>query len=332
MLNSTFLNLILTNTNSRSPLFSLSPLKSKLSFSVKNSKFSKTFNNVIYTNFFPNIKIQVSTFRRTLNSAIQVDSSDLKIYSEKRNQQVTEEMGLVDIDRSFFEACSGDSGGALKTSVCAVAISSTVFEQNNANIAGACSIMRTQQFSMRLSQFNTNSANYIGAMIVDCDLEETKTTLITSNFSKNSAEMWGACLRLDRCGGNVTKCFFDNNTALVSGAFFDFSCSPSVRYLYYNAFLDNNCTSRGTATCFHLLQISFYSECVFAGNKCEKGPKAISVESINSEITITNCYFDGPEKEQIGQRFNYSEFFIYNCSWNQNDHIIHKKLISIGAI
>ena len=326
MINSTFLNLFVSYHKNRSPLFTLPSHVSSQSFSLKTSKFSHFFDHIIFSNFSPKIQLQTSIFKKTLKTAIIIDSGDFRVANQKFTIHQEENQGSVDIDKCMFEACSGETGGALKTSLCSIFISNSFFEQNSANIGGVGSFMYCTQFFSKKVEYNLNTAKYIGGIIVDYITEESAASLVNSNFTKNSAEMWSAALRLDRCGGDVVRCFLQNNSALVSGAFFDFSCSPSVRRINYTAFLNNNCTARGTVTCFHLLQISYYNHCVFVGNKCAKGPNSVSIESINSNITITNCLFDGPQEEQIGQRFEYSRFIIANCSWSQSIASCYKKI------
>ena len=330
-MNSSLFHFFISRSTINAPLISLSSLNSFSSFSIKESKFSKLFHNTIFSNFPQSLQIKNTVFKQTLRTSVVIisDFFCVKLSSQRFHSRMYQNNVKVDVDQCLFETCSGETGGGLQTEFCMNIISKSRFVQNRAKIAGGASLIHNLGCSVSNTQFEYNSAQYIGGLIVDCENEENNVIIHQTNFTKNSADMWSAALRADRCGGDIYGCFLQNNSALVSGAFFDFASLPSVRRVNYTAFVDNNSTSRAAVTCFHILQKSFYFHCMFIGNQCTKGPKSISIESINSKISVTNCYFDGPQNEQIGKRFDYSEFIITNCSWSLTRQSCFKKMPSL---
>ena len=318
--------LIISKSVSRSPIISFSISTKRSSLGLSDSIFSKTFSNIIFSNSNSKFSIYTSTFKQTLDSAIAVNGKKIKYVDETFNNNISFLATLLEIESCLFQACSAVSGGAIKTNFSHIIILKTTFDQNTAENSGACSFLNSHQIEMKHIRFSYNAARYIGAAIANCFTDDKKMFTMRTNFTKNSAEMWCGAFRGDT-GTHVTCCCnFFNNSALVGAAYFDFSHKPSNGTHFYNVYQGNNCTARGVVTCFHILQQIKFDSCFFVENTCRNKPNSIEIESINSVITLSECFFDGKREEEIGQKFKYSEFVCIDCIWEADQKLIASKI------
>lgn len=331
MKNITLFSLYASNCFSRTPLISNSVHTGEHSFSIQNSKFVRHFSHIFYSiSLKTKTSLYRSLFKDILSSAVKLGSEDpneqivltSQFNNEKRHLHMyastLEFFKLnIDIDQCRFQACSGEKGGAMQIYLTQnVIISRSNFEANTANIGGVAHILYAKSIKISDSVIINNHAKYYGGIMADGLETVVNFTIFNTNFSKNHAELWGAALRLDRCGGSLKSVYFMNNNALVCGAFFDFSCQPNSRDIVQCVFDSNNCTSRSAVTCFHILQKSTYNRCIFVKNNCVKKPNSIEIQSINTEISIIKCAFDGPQETEIGQKFEYSKYIIQETQFN----------------
>ena len=133
------------------------------------------------------------------------------------------------------------------------------------------------------------------------------------NVSMNEASMWTGGLRIDRAGGLLKNFVFSDNKALVCGGFFDYTWFPQNRTCSFCIWRNNSAITRGGGvTHFHIRQVSTYINCIFIGNHCEKHPNSISVQSYETHITLSQCWFSGEKDKEIGMNFEGQSFFHIN--------------------
>jgi hypothetical protein len=225
-------------------------------------------------------------------------------FTGKITERTTRDWHNVTLFDCFFEKCKGDKGGGFFSSYSNVTIFDTIFQNNQARIGGGAHILNSDVIYVRRMIVNRNNAEYDGGFCADTEYEGNASDVNTVNVTFNRAEKWTGGFRIDHAGGNLTFCYFEGNSAVVCGGFFDFAWGPSVREVSYCVFKNNSSVSRGGAyTAFHILHLSQFSEVVFVQNFCNLSADSISVESIEAVVDVKGCTFDGPEEKEVAMRF-----------------------------
>ena len=324
MNNFTFTSLFLKNHISNSPLFIKSPLKSNLNLFFSKSCFHKITNSILFGQSSQNYTFYQSSFSNILNSAIVIVNSDEYSNNEFHTQQILSKTEL-NVDHCEFTYCLADRGACILGTGLRIYINNSIFSHNTANVGGAILCNLSQYITYNKVLFFNNTAKYSAASHTDAAQEKDLSKLRFVNTTRNHAELWSGGLRIDRAGGSLFNCVFDSNHAFASGAFFDFSYRTTLRVVTYNFYHNNSAQVRsGAFTCFHVMHNSTFNNCIFVLNKCVEQAHSISLESVDQRVTIGNCYFDGPQQEQVSMRFGDSFLNIldtnrFNRTINRNN-------------
>jgi hypothetical protein len=259
------------------------------------------------------ISISSSLFEHFLQSAVLVSSEPpLAFFAREFNLgPVIVHSRLIIIEQCIFTHCTSDTGGAIATDFSDVKVQRSNFRLNQARIGGAAYHKRSVAIVYVGNVFLSNLAEYDGAASLDCEKNQSTIDVQAANWTSNHARLWSGGLRIDALGGTLSNCVFESNSAAVTGGYFDFSWSPAQRNLTYCVFRNNSARERAGAFCaFHIQHRSKFDKVAFVGNRCEKLPNSISIESVDSMIWLEDVYFDGPQDKELGMRFGESDFFV----------------------
>ena len=304
--------LSITNLLSHSPLLTFERSSMISSCLLRNSKFLKSSNSILNGNNNNLYKIYSSEFDKIMNSAISLNS--ITNYENKNfeNQIFNKNDELV-VKKCTFTNCIADRGGAILATRTNFMVSNSSFISCIADVGGA--ILANLSTSIKYDKilFFNNTANYSAASHTDSNLIEEVSNVKLVNTTRNHAIYWSGGLRIDRAGGKLEECYFESNNALASGAFFDFAYRDTIRHVSLCFFYNNSAEVRGGAfTCFHIMHNSTFNNCIFVKNYCKEQAHSISLETVDQRVTISNCFFDGPQKEQVSMRYGDSYLTIEN--------------------
>lgn len=302
-------------------------MKFSTTFLIHRSHFSKFVNGFSFCVKFGCFR-DVS-FNMFLNSALEFNS--MEIFSNKSydTQQVYRDNQIF-IHHCTFMKCQSVRGGAIAGTQINFTVTDCVFSGNRAKVGGAVLVNRTTFVYYERILFFNNSAEYSASSHTDSHSESNNSYLNLVNVSYNHADKWTGGLRIDRAGGNMTNCCFVFNNAVAAGGFFDFSWNPSRRNVFFCLFMNNTARSRGAAyTCSHIMECTRIENCVFIRNFCEMQVHSISVETIDQNITVSTCLFDGPKEKHIAMRYGRSYLVIENCQFDADPSILHKNELEI---
>jgi hypothetical protein len=252
-----------------------------------------------------------SDFLALLSSRVRTASGQEFAFSFREFLKIHAQIsqGRINVERCRFHVCSSDVGGAIKSDCTEVKIRFATFEYNQARVGGATHHIRSRGLTYFGNTFLSNSADYDGAGAMDTDIGFDSVDVAATNYTLNRARLWSGGLRIDSCGGTLTNCAFQSNSAKVNGAFFDFSWKPAHRMVSLCLFRNNSARARAGGVCaFHFQHSSKFEKAAFVENVCTEKPKSISIESVDSKIWLDDVYFDGKEEDELGMRFGESEF------------------------
>ena len=322
MNNLTITSLFLKSHLSNSPIITKSLQKSNLNILFSKTFFHKISNSIFFGTSSNFHTFYQSSFNRILNSAINIASAPEYLNQEVHEQQILKQQNLK-VDHCQFTYCVADRGSCILGTELRIEILHSAFSHNTANVGGAVLCNLSQYITYDKVLFFNNSAKYSAASHTDSSQERDVSSLTFVNTTMNKAELWTGGLRVDRAGGKLANCVFDSNHAFASGAFFDFSYRTTLRVVTYNFYHNNSAQVRsGAFTCFHVMHNSTFDNCIFILNRCEEQAHSISLESVDQRVTIGNCYFDGPLKEQVSMRFGDS--FLTILENNHFDRAINR--------
>lgn len=274
-------------------------------------------------------------FSHIFNSAIIIQSTDLKISEKFYSATLIFSYGNLIISNCIFKNCNSPTeGGAIRAHEINLALVCNYFYRNKADICGAAHLISCHAIQWYGNIFLRNEADYNGAFTIDItesENERKNVTIETTNITTNKAKMWTGGFRIDSSGGKIFDCIIEGNSARVTGGFLDFSWTPAHRDVNFCIFKNNSSKMRGGAVCaFHLMHSSRYFRTLFIKNRCENESDAISIQSIDSKIVIDDSFFDGPQNDQIGMKFGYSKFEIVGgTKFNMNDSSMKKNMENI---
>ena len=310
MINVTLLFLIQSNIFSHSPSFT----NGQASLKIYDSRFHNFFQSLIHSNVFPHFEIYNSKFSYFINSPIIMHCKD-KIYEDlKYNGKRFKIVGdnLI-VKNSFFENNHAKRGGGLDSEKATVNIKNSVFSSNSAIYGGGVYIMQSDKVNIENTIVYNNTADYIGGAFIDGNSENSNHFLTISelNITHNTANEWTGGIRFDHGGKTVKNSYFNFNKAKECGGMFDNSWKPSNNFFSFVLFSNNSAKSRSGAFCgFHIMHQSIFDYCIFVKNFCTTTSDSIYIESIDSKIEISNCIFEKKKEEEIGMRFEMSNFII----------------------
>jgi hypothetical protein len=307
-LNLTIASLAMTTRLSTSPFFSFASIDSRRSILFSHLNFRKWFTSFMNTRAPGSFHFSRCGFQSFLSTPIIYSGGGIKenvnFTSEIINEHIQRDWRNVTIANCRFTKCHGDKGGGFFGWYSNVTIFDSVFEENTARIGGGAHILNSDFIHISRLLVARNRAEYDGGLCTDTEFEGNFSDVDTINITFNRAEKWTGGFRMDHAGGNLTRCYFEGNSAVVCGAFFDFTWSPSERNIRYCVFKNNTSISRGGAyTAFHILQIAHFADDIFLHNFCNLSAYSISVESIDEVVTVTRCVFDGPQDREVAMRF-----------------------------
>ena len=326
--------LSISNLLSHSPLLTFARNNMISSCLLQNSKFFKASNSIISGNHHNFYKIYSSGFNKIMNSAISLDSA--QNYENKNfENQILVKNGELDVQKCTFTNCVSNRGGAILATRTNFKVSDSSFISCSANVGGAVLANLSTFIKYTKVLFFNNTANYSAATHTDSSLEKEISEVKLVNTTRNHATYWSGGMRIDRAGGKLEECYFESNSALASGAFFDFAYRNTVRHVSLCFFYNNSAEVRGGAfTCFHIMHNSTFNNCIFVKNYCKEQAHSISLETVDQRVTISNCFFDGPQEEQVSMRFGGSYLTIENNNVFDNksvtkDHQLAVKIVKL---
>ncbi|KAH0794859.1 chlamydia polymorphic membrane protein [Histomonas meleagridis] len=214
---------------------------------------------------------------------------------------------------SFTGCTTTGKGGGIFTDGCNIVnITNSIFQNNSARFGGGAYHTQTDQIFLTRITVIDNQAEFIGGLMLD---GTEKTNFLShvkyTNITHNKAIEWCGGIRCDHGGGIFENSVIDSNEAKTSAGFFDFAWKPSKRTLKFSIFSNNIADHRSGGFCaFHVIHESSFSYCEFFGNNCKNDPNSIYIESVDSVVSLENCFFQGEKNEEIGIRFDSSEFVL----------------------
>lgn len=327
-MNVTLASLTIAKLATQSPFLATSQL------SLRSVLAKHFFSSFLYSkNPTISLSLSSSSFCHFLASAINVDRGEKMCHAEDQNGTrllLTHSCGNVTVARCSFRHCNASNGGGIYSNNCNVYISDSVFYSNQAEIGGGAHILRCHEFNLTRVLVYNNTASYDGGLVIDIDHKKGYFHIQEANFTKNQAKLWTGALRVDRSGGTTKDCYFDTNSALVCGGYFDFSWNPAVRTLNNCVFKNNTSVARGGAyTAYHIQHRSQFDACWFCFNYCSRDAYSISIENVDSECNVTNCMFSEAENYEIRMKIGESEVSIENCKFNIYRRTMEKMLANV---
>lgn len=297
-----------------SPLISLRFQKEISNFLLQNSRFKFHFSSVLYSINKDKVHLHKNEFNHILDTAVKLKSIP-NIYTNHyfRNTLYFSYFPQGIVEDCTFTSCQGEYGGGLLSDTTKLFVMKSHFDDNLAKIGGGMYAIHSPYVHFTRNMFLTNTADYDGGVMIDTIDQINNITIDFTNFTKNKAQLWTGAIRIDHCGGTLSNCYFNRNTAKVAGAFFDFSWIPTDRNVSYSVFINNSAKARAAgATIFHLKHRSSYFHVCFIRNRCTESPNSMLIESIATEVKLNDVIFDGPEEKEIGYHFGESQFIKFN--------------------
>jgi hypothetical protein len=328
-MNVTIASLAIAFSSLRAPFLSPSLHFRPHSLSLSRSGFSHWFSSVVATHPSGSFHFLSSFFRCFLSLSREAEHTQL--ISQSVDSHTHLDWRNVTVTGCLFERCQAETGGAISASHINMTITETSFISNTARIGGAVHALSSQfVYLVRLLVLN-NTAAYDGGMAVDSEKGGNCSLVELVNVSANIATKWTGGMRLDHAGGLMRSCWFDGNRAAVCGGFFDFTWSPTDRNTSFCGFWNNTSISRGGAfTAFHILHKSRFSTCLFAHNFCNMSAYAISIESVDADVTLESCAFDGGRDQQVRMKFGDSNLTIAaNCRFGLKEPEIEELVVPL---
>lgn len=327
-MNSSITRLSLSSVYINSPLIQTTLNSQRMKLTMANSFFSR-ISNTIYSSI-PNSQsfISSSRFENILNGAIKINS--LLTYGSKIfNSQLELYENYFFMEKCKFYKCTTTGmGGGIESNRANFTVKDIVFEKCSAKCGGAAHILRSWECNFERVLVAENTAEYAAGIHYDAMNEQNTTNFNSMNFTSNKASKWTGSFRIDHGGGKVTGIIIHNNEAMVSSGYFDYTWYPVHKTIKFIVAINNSCISRGAAiTFFHIKHRGALESGIFVDNKCEKSAHSISLENVDGIVTLTNCYFTGPQSEEIYSRYNETEITFVGETNHFN--IYSEKIITI---
>jgi hypothetical protein len=314
VLNLTIASLAIASSYLRAPFFSPASLTQNHYFQLSTSHFRHWTSEFLRTQATGSFAFLDSSFRSFMSRALSFESNgkrEVTLFGQRVRQQKKIDWRNVTVIGCEFESCQADTGGAIGGSHINMTFIDTAFVKNSARIGGAVHVLNADYVFLLRVLVQNNTAEYDGGFAADTDLEGNFSMVDLINISLNSASKWTGGFRFDHAGGMMKNSYFEGNSAAVCGAFFDFTWAPTNRNTSFCVFKNNSAIARGGAyTCFHILHKSRFADCIFIQNFCNMSAYAISIESIDSRVSLERCIFDGPRDQQVRMRFGESNLTI----------------------
>ena len=326
-MNHTFLYLSLKKQYLNSPFFLAPNTLSTKQFKFYQNSFKFFTNSIIFSSDVKNIGlIQRSTFNNILNSAIKINTVN-KMHSSSYKSLQTLSFGWFDISECIFEKCSNKGwGGAIESNQANFTVTDTIFRYNNAEIGGAAHILRSWECRFERVLVYKNKAEYAAGIHYDAMNEQNTTQFYSMNFTQNVATKWTGAFRIDHGGGKLFDFAMEQNKALVSSGFLDYSWKPTHKILERWYIRNNTCTSRGAAiTLFHIRASAEVHNSLFIYNTCEISADSISVENVDGYLLLDDCIFSGSESKEVSAKYNETLILIENCQFDQSHTVVENK-------
>ncbi|EAY19393.1 hypothetical protein TVAG_101110 [Trichomonas vaginalis G3] len=304
-MNLAFSNILLANLHLDGQ-FLRSDINTKRSkLHVTDSHFNKITNSIFSSSSNAKNYIADSEFSNILGGAIRINYAfgiNDKIYKDRQTwYEATYFISRV----KFLNCKTNDLGGGLESNRANFSAQDLLFEKCSAQMGGGAHILRSWECNFTRLCIADNRAEYAAGMHYDSMNEQNTTEFTDINVTSNVATKWTGGLRIDHGGGKLKRLFFHKNNALVASGYMDYAWYPTHKFFSQVVAINNSCVSRGAGmTFFHIKHRASVANSVFIQNRCEKSAHGISVENVDGILTISNCYFDGPQNEQIYPRYN----------------------------
>ncbi|EAX89072.1 hypothetical protein TVAG_287340 [Trichomonas vaginalis G3] len=210
---------------------------------------------------------------------------------------------------------------------CSVYIENCQFYRNSAYYSGVANFAISTKVDIKNSLFASNTADNVGAFSAGC-LEAGQIVNITgTNFTKNRAKTWGACLHLDQSSGYIKDLIFFQNSAPDTGSIADYALAPAKRNYNQITFINNTVGNNSAA--FNSIVHNFIGEIsnsIFVNN-VNKNMKGASVAILgdDSSFKIIDCQFDQKQEDLLYIQWTeytqveFSNTTTYNCTFDYTD-------------
>ena len=302
------------------------------SLTTKKFKFFQTSfkyisNTIIFSENTKNIAtIQRSLFSNILNSAVKINAVS-KMHSSTYRSLQTLSFNWYEISECIFEKCTNKGwGGAIESNQANFTVTDTIFRYNSGGIGGAAHILRSWECRFERVLVLQNKAEYAAGIHYDAMNEQNSTQFYSMNFTRNVATKWTGAFRIDHGGGKLYDFVMEENKALVSSGFLDYSWMPTHKILDRWYIRNNTCTSRGAAiTLFHIKASAEVHNSLFMHNSCEISADSISVENVDGYLLIDSCIFSGSQAQEVSAKYNETDILFENCLFDQDKNSLETK-------